>query len=208
MGLHRTLLSTLSAAVLINPALPACSTVTPQVLHVPLTARSWSVLQEGNSSDKPDIRFIRQEGFPQGEMVIKSGAARLNGLIFRDGTIDFDMKSTAEDIPGLKFRQQGELGQDNAEEFYVRTFPDCRVSNDGIQYTPVINGFMLWNVYPQYQTRAPILEGWNHFKLVVSGRRLNVFVNGAHEPALAVGELESSSLEGSLEFRGPAAFAN
>ena len=67
---------------------------------------------------------------------------------------------------------------------------------------------MLWNVYPQYQTQAPILDGWNHFKLVVSGRRLNVYINHWPQPILAVGNLESSSTEGSIALRGPAVFAN
>ena len=43
---------------------------------------------------------------------------------------------------------------------------------------------------------APILEGWNHFKLVVSGRRMNVYINNAQQPTLAVGDLDSSSIEG------------
>ena len=72
----------------------------------------------------------------------------------------------------------------------------------------MIHGFMLWNVYPQYQTQAPILDGWNHFKLVVSGRRVNVYINNSPQPILAVGALESSSTEGSIQLRGPAVFAN
>ena len=177
-------------------------------VRVPLTADRWSVLEENTSHDKPDVRFIGHEGFPEGAIVIKNGVAALNGFTFRDGTIEFDMKSTDQDIPGIQFRVQGEPSRENAEEFYVRTFPECRASNDCIQYAPVINGFMLWNVYPQYQTRAPILDGWNHFKLVVSGRRMNVYINGSSQAVLAVGNLESSPTEGSIQFRGPAVFAN
>lgn len=90
----------------------------------------------------------------------------------------------------------------------MRTFPDCRASNDCIQYAPVINGFLLWNAYPQYQTQAFILDGWNHIKLVVSGRRMNVYINHDPRPTLVVGGLESSSTEGGIEVRGPAMFAN
>ncbi len=180
--MHRYYVNLTAALLAAFSAISACaarSASVQQATQVPLTAQNWSVLQESTSRDKPDVRFIGHEGFPQGAMVIKSGAARLNGFIFRDGTIEFDMKSTDQDIPGIQFREQGQPGRENAEEFYVRTFPDCRASNDCIQYAPVINGFMLWNVYPQYQTKAPILEGWNHFKLLVSGRRLNVFINGS-----------------------------
>ena len=67
---------------------------------------------------------------------------------------------------------------------------------------------MLWNAYPQYQTQAPILDGWNHVKLVVAGRRMNVFINHAMFPTLAVGNLESAAQEGGLSLTGPAVFAN
>jgi hypothetical protein len=73
----------------------------------------------------------------------------------------------------------------------------------------VINGFMLWNVYPEYQKRAPVFpEGWNHVRLVVSGRRMNVFINDSVQPTLVVGELLGNSPEGGLELHGPAQFAN
>ena len=157
---------------------------------------------------KPDVRFIGHEGFPEGAIVLKSGSVALNGFSFRDGTIEFDMKATDQDIPGIQFRGHGEPGHQDAEEVYLRSFPECRASNDCIQYAPVIHGFMLWNVYPQYQTRAPILDGWNHFKLIVSGRRMNVYINNSTRPILAVGNLESSSTEGLIQLRGPAVFAN
>ncbi len=87
-------------------------------------------------------------------------------------------------------------------------FGDCRASNDCVQYVPVIHGFMLWNVYPQYQNQAFVLDGWNHVRLVVSASRLNVYVNYQPTPALPIGHLESGSAEGSIKLRGPALFAN
>lgn len=48
-------------------------------------------------------------------------------------------------------------------------------------------------MYPEYQTHAAITVGaWNHVRLVISGRRMNVFINGAAEPTLAVGRLEAA----------------
>lgn len=73
----------------------------------------------------------------------------------------------------------------------------------------MINGFMPWNLYPQYQKRAPVFaDGWNHVRLVISGRRMNVFVNDSVQPTLAVGELLGDTQQGGLELHGPAAFAN
>jgi hypothetical protein len=168
---------------------------------ISMTSSHWHTV-----SDKADVKFVKQEGFPEGIIVLKSGELALNDLSFRDGTIEFDMKPLAEDIPGIRFRQRD---RQNAEEFYIRSMPDCRAENDCIQYSPVINGFMLWNVYPEYQRRAPVVpDGWNHVRLVVSGKRMNVFINDSVQPTLAVGELLGNTQEGGLELYGPAAFAN
>ncbi len=177
-------------------------------IRVPLTADHWTPVQDADSVRPTEVTFIGHEGFPEGAIVLKSGSVALGGLRFRDGTIEFDMKALDQDIPGIQFRRHGAPGHQDAEEFYLRSFPECRASNDCIQYAPVIHGFMLWNVYPQYQTRAPILDGWNHFKLVVSGRRMNVFINNSPKAVLAVGNLESTSAEGLIQLRGPAVFAN
>jgi hypothetical protein len=68
---------------------------------------------------------------------------------------------------------------------------------------------LLWDLYPQYQTRAPLREtGWNHIKMIVSGRRMNVFVNDAPSPTLEVGRLEGDATTGSLHLQGPGTFAN
>ena len=168
---------------------------------ISMTSSHWHTV-----SDKADVKYVKQEGFPEGIIVLKSGELALNDLSFRDGTIEFDMKPLAEDIPGIRFRQRD---RQNAEEFYIRSMSDCRAENDCIQYSPVINGFMLWNVYPEYQRRAPVFpDGWNHVRLVVSGKRMNVFINDSVQPTLSVGELLGNTLEGGLEVYGPAAFAN
>ncbi|WP_199726344.1 hypothetical protein [Acidipila sp. EB88] len=171
-------------------------------MTIPMTNARWHPVGKAKS----EVQYIRREGFPQGIAVLKSGDLALNGLWFRDGTIEFDIKPLAEDIPGIRFRQHD---AHNAEEFYIRSLADCRAENDCIQYSPVINGFMLWNVYPEYQRRAPVFpDGWNHVRLVVSGRRMNVFINDAVQPTLVVGELLANAPDGGLELHGPAAFAN
>jgi hypothetical protein len=195
-----------TAVLLVCLVAPSLCAALP--IKVSLTADHWHPVQDADNFKKSDVLFIGHEGFPQGAIVLKNGSVALNDLKFRDGTIEFDMKATDQDIPGIQFRSHGEPGHQDAEEFYLRSFPECRASNDCIQYAPVIHGFMLWNVYPQYQTQAPILDGWNHFKLVVSGRRMNVYINNSPRAILAVGNLESSSTEGLIQLRGPAVFAN
>jgi hypothetical protein len=78
-----------------------------------------------------------------------------------------------------------------------------------MQYTPQTHGVLLWDLFPQYQTRAPLRDnGWNHIKMVVSGRRMNVFVNDAASPTLEVGRLEGDALKDGLHLEGPGTFAN
>jgi hypothetical protein len=68
---------------------------------------------------------------------------------------------------------------------------------------------LLWDFFPQYQNRAPLREnGWNHIKMVVSGRRMNVFVNDVASPTLEVARLEGDTLNGGLQLQGPGTFAN
>jgi hypothetical protein len=168
---------------------------------ISMTSDRWHIV-----GDKADVQYVTQEGFPDGIILLKTGDLALNGMSFRDGTIEFDMKPLAEDIPGVRFRQRD---SQNAEEFYIRSLPDCRAENDCIQYSPVIHGFMLWNVYPEYQSRAPVFpDGWNHVRLVISGKRMNVFINDATQPTLAVGELLADAPQGGFELHGPAAFSN
>ena len=45
-------------------------------------------------------------------------------------------------------------------------------------------------------------------KVVISGRRMSLFVNGATSPTLAVGSLAGDAQEGDLTLLGPGAFAN
>ncbi len=44
--------------------------------------------------------------------------------------------------------------------------------------------------------------------MVVSGRRMNVFVNDATSPTLEVGRLEGDAMKGGLRLQGPGTFAN
>ena len=68
---------------------------------------------------------------------------------------------------------------------------------------------LLWDLFPQYQAPAPLKDGeWNHVKMVVSGRRMNVFINRSPTPALKVGRLEGDALEGGILLQGPGFFAN
>jgi hypothetical protein len=176
------------------------STVMP--LPVSLVADNWQA--SGNAT------FIAREAFPQGILQVTSeseqGFVALKDMHFDNGTIEFDIKPVGEEMPGIRFHQKN---GDTADMLYIRVSPDCPASQDCLQYVPVIKSRVLWDVYPQYQASAPFRENeWNHIRLVISGRRMNVYVNGRTEPSLRVAHLEGDASTGTIAFEGTAYYAN
>jgi hypothetical protein len=167
-------------------------------IPISMTADHWQA--------KENAEFLRELGFYHGLMRLNSGRATLKDVTFSDGTIEFDVNTIGRGMPGIAFRRQDE---DNFELVYLRPDPACPAFRACIQYTPTTRGVSLWDLFPRYQTRAPLREnGWNHIKLVVFGRRMNIFVNDAPSPTLQVDRLEGDAIKGGLHLQGPATFAN
>jgi len=167
-------------------------------ITIAMTADHWQA--------KENAEFLRQLGFFHGLMRLNSGDAALKGISFSDGTIEFDVNTIGRGAPGIAFRQQDEK---NFELVYLRPDPNCPAFRACIQYAPQTHGVLLWDFFPQYENRAPLREnGWNHIKMVVSGRRMRVFVNDATSPTLEVGRLEGDAMTGGLRLQGPGTFAN
>jgi hypothetical protein len=175
-------------------------------LKIPMSADRWT-------TTAGTVNFLEYMGKPSIELKagnykqhIPSGAATLKDLTFRDGTIEYDVAATSDMGAGFIFRS---ADKDNFEMFYLRPRPKCEDAPDCVQYAPQTHGVLLWDMFPQYQGPAPLRQGdWNHVKLVVSGRRMNIFINGATEPTMKIGRLEGDSEEGSLMLEGPGIFAN
>jgi len=165
-------------------------------IKVPMTPDRWQI--EGSAEFKP---YKGAEA-----LVLTKGAAILKDLAFSNGTIEFDVDPTGTMGAGIGFRMRD---KETFEDFYLRPSANCAKAWDCTQYTPFTHGVLLWDLFPQYQAPAPLRQGeWNHVKLVVSGRRMNVFVNGAKSPTLEVGRLEGDVLEGGLLLQGPGYFSN
>jgi hypothetical protein len=175
-------------------------------LKIPMSADRWTTTAGA-------VNFVEYEGKPSIELKagnykqhIQSGAVALKGLTFRDGTIEYDVAATTDMGAAFIFRS---ADKDNFEMFYLRPRPKCEEAPDCVQYAPQTHGVLLWDVFPQYQGPAPLRQDdWNHVKLVISGRRMNIFINGATEPTLKIGRLEGDSVEGGLMLEGPGIFAN
>jgi len=169
-----------------------------EAITVAMTPDHWQT--------RENAEFLQQLGFFHGLMRLNSGDAVLKGITFGDGTIEFDVNTIGRGAPGIAFRQQDE---GNFELFYLRPDPSCPAFRACIQYAPQTHGVLLWDFFPQYEARAPLREnGWNHIKMVVSGRRMNIFVNDATSPTLEVGRLEGDAMKGGLRLQGPGTFAN
>lgn len=193
-------LSSIFVLALLGVTSAFASSTTP--IHVPLVAGGWQA--NGNAT------FIAREAFPNGILQVTSqseaGFVALKDKAFDNGTIEFDIKPVGEDMPGIRFHQKD---GDTADMLYIRVSPDCPASQDCLQYLPILKGRVLWDVYPQYQAAAPFRENeWNHIRLVIAGKRMNVFVNGRTEPSLRVAHLEGDASTGTIAFEGPALYAN
>jgi hypothetical protein len=174
------------------------SSATTEPIPIAMTTDRWQT--------KENAEFLRQLGFFHGLMRLNSGNAVLKGVTFSDGTIEFDVNTIGRGAPGVAFRLQDD---ENFELLYFRPDPNCPAFRACIQYAPETHGVLLWDLFPQYQTRAPLREtGWNHIKMVVSGHRMNVFVNDVPSPTLTVGRLEGDAATGSVRLQGPGTFAN
>ena len=80
--------------------------------------------------------------------------------------------------------------------------PTCATRPDCVQYAPVTKNVLLWDIFPGSQAAARYVpDQWNHVKLVVSGRRLRVWVNGG-APALDVTRLEGDAHDGAIVLPG------
>ncbi|WP_051663961.1 family 16 glycoside hydrolase [Dyadobacter crusticola] len=168
---------------------------------IPLTPEKWQF-----QADK--VSFEDHNGKKAMKLAPNSGQVVLKDLVFRDGTIEFDIDpSPAEFAESVYFHRKDAKEQ---EIVYLRmSRVGNKVANQGIQYSPYFDGINMWDMYPDYQAPAMAKAGeWNHVKLIVSGKRLQVFLNNAPRPALDIPELQGSEMEGSIAFEGASHIAN
>jgi hypothetical protein len=163
---------------------------------VPMTPAQWQANGDVSFQHDPSERDV---------LVVNKGYAELKNTNFSNGTMEFDTKFAGNRITGITFRQH----DDAADALYFRPSADCAVSEECIQYMPTAHHLFEWDLYGQYQTHAPINPtGWNHIKLVLSGARMQVFINGARSPTLAVGTLVGGFPDGTIRFHGPASYSH
>jgi hypothetical protein len=129
------------------------------------------------------------------------GLAWLNDKIFKQGTIEFDIKGNDQmqrSFVGIAFHA---VDDNTYEAIYFRPFnfrsADPARQAHSVQYVAMPdydwpklrNDFP--NKYEQSVSPAPDPNQWFHAKIVVSGKKISVYVNGADKPALTVESLVS-----------------
>jgi hypothetical protein len=138
--------------------------------------------------------------------------AVLAGPDFKDGTIEVELsgaprKGVPENMRGfigIAFRVQGE--GEKFECFYLRPSngraPDQLQRNHSLQYVsePGFGWKKLRAENPgQYESYADLLPGeWTKVKIVVSGAKAQLYVNGATQPALIVNDLKQGDAAGKI----------
>jgi hypothetical protein len=195
MSTRKFLVVIYSAIVLFAGCLQAANGA--DVAKISMIANHWATT--GGAA------FVQHRGLDSIELK-NGGDAVLNDLVFANGTIEFDVDSTDPLGAGIGFRRRD---KDSFESFYLRPYAECVKNENCLQYAPHTHGVLLWDLFPQYQAAAAFKTGdWNHVKLVVSGQRMNVYINGAQTPAMKVGRLEGDALLGGIVLQGPGTFAN
>lgn len=178
-----------------------------KIIHIPLAASRFDTTQR-------KAEFLTYKGVKA--MKILPGPQRqtipvtLKGLNFTNGTIEFDAMPIENDYENsltVNFHQRDSY---NFESVYLRTqVNETEQRTDALQYATFIHGVNLWDIMTDYRGDAVIYnQDWNHFKLVISGAQMLVYINNNDKPALKVSKLEGKYATGAISFDGEALFAN
>ncbi len=125
-------------------------------------------------------------------------AATLNDFEMRDGVIDVDVATPASrGFFGIQFR----IASDNlnAEWVYLRQHKSGLP--DAIQYTPVLNTGLNWQIYngPGFTGAVDIPKDvWFHLRLEVVGAQAKLYVKDMDKPVLVMNDLKSGIQRGQV----------
>jgi len=164
-------------------------------ISIPMEPAYWQY-------DTANIEFIMHRDVKA--VYVKNGAPLyLKNQQFSNGTIEYDVELTPNSgFPGICFRMTDD--HKNGDHFYIRYFGTTSKENrNTLQYAADIDGMSIWDLTDEYQAGATlIIPGWNHVKLVVSGKQMKAYVNDMSRPALIVPELEGETTTGGIFFNG------
>ena len=169
-------------------------------VKVPMQEKFWE-FPEGT------VKFLEHKSVPALKILPDAGKVVAKDVEFSIGTIEFDLEVDVFPFVGISFHRQSNMEE---EWFYFRPYTaGDPQAFDAIQYTPIIKGVVLWDLYPQYQGPANYQKNeWIHVKLVIGPHQMYAFVNESEQPSLRIPFLEGSYKSGGIAFEGEAIFAN
>lgn len=129
---------------------------------------------------------------------IDGGAAGLKNFEMRDGVIDVDVLTSAKrGFFGIQFRIDSEGV--NGEWIYLR--PHKSGLPDAIQYTPVINTGLNWQLYNGTGFTAAVdipKDEWFHLRVEIIGAQAKFYVKDMEKPALVMNDLKTGIQKGQV----------
>jgi hypothetical protein len=172
---------------------------------VPLTPDHWEF---NDHPERPGPKeHVQEEYLGQPSLRLRGTDATLKEVSFTNGIIEYDAAFPPDRGGiGIAFRLQDDK---NSEWFYVR--PHQSGNPDAVQYMPLTGGLDSWQLYhgEGYSAAVPLTHNqWMHFRLVVGGNQMEVYINDMAKPALFVPELKRPVRAGKLSLFGAAHFAN
>jgi hypothetical protein len=154
----------------------------------PADSNYWDL--QGNAS------FTEYQG--RKSVFLDGGAAVLKEFEMRDAVIDVDVSTPANrGFFGIQFRIDS-TGS-NAEWIYLRQHYSGQP--DAMQYTPVINGGLNWQLYngPGFTGAVNIPHNeWFHLRITVKGAQAYLYVSDMDKPALVMNDLKSGIERGQV----------
>jgi hypothetical protein len=166
----------------------AANAETPPALSVPADSPRWELQGRAAAVDYQGRKSLSLDG----------GAALLKDLEMRDGVIDVDVSTPASrGFFGIQFRIAGDDG--NGEWVYLRQHKSG--APDAMQYTPVLNTGLNWQIYsgPGFTGAVDIPKNaWFHLRLEVAGAQAKLYVANMDKPALVMNDLKSGIQKGQV----------
>lgn len=166
----------------------AATAAHPQPLSLPPDSPRWELEGQAKPAEYQGRKCLLLDG----------GAATVKDFEMRDGVIDVDVATPANrGFFGIQFRVSSD--NLNAEWVYLRQHKSG--APDAIQYTPVLNTGLNWQLYngPGFTGAVDIPKDvWFHMRVEITGAQAKLYVKDLDKPVLVMDDLKSGVQKGQV----------